>query len=191
MKPFDGHIAVDLDGTLAFYDGWKGPEHIGEPIPLMLDRVKGWLAGEIEVRILTARACSDNPVREVALPAIKAWCVKHIGQELPITAEKTYETLELWDDRAVQIEANTGKRIDEPSFTWKEEDGLQVCYMGLLQVGWASEKKYCVFFSGGWDKVSCTDLPTSKAHVEGYARGRWREAHGLSRYPKGEPKKEG
>ncbi len=26
-------VAVDLDGVLAQYDGWKGDEHIGEPIP--------------------------------------------------------------------------------------------------------------------------------------------------------------
>jgi hypothetical protein len=25
-------VAIDLDGTLARYDGWIGPEHIGEPI---------------------------------------------------------------------------------------------------------------------------------------------------------------
>ena len=25
-------VCVDLDGTLAKYDGWKGLEHIGEPI---------------------------------------------------------------------------------------------------------------------------------------------------------------
>ena len=27
-------IGVDLDGTLARYDGWKGIEHIGEPITI-------------------------------------------------------------------------------------------------------------------------------------------------------------
>lgn len=27
-----GWIGVDLDGTLAEYTGWKGVEHIGEPI---------------------------------------------------------------------------------------------------------------------------------------------------------------
>lgn len=25
-------VAIDLDGTLARYDGWKGIEHIGEPL---------------------------------------------------------------------------------------------------------------------------------------------------------------
>ena len=26
-------IAIDLDGTLAHYDHWRGCEHIGEPLP--------------------------------------------------------------------------------------------------------------------------------------------------------------
>lgn len=51
-----GWIGVDLDGTLAHYDGWKGPEHIGAPIPAMVERVKAWLAEGKEVRISTARA---------------------------------------------------------------------------------------------------------------------------------------
>ena len=25
-------VAIDLDGTLAHYDGWKGPENIGNPV---------------------------------------------------------------------------------------------------------------------------------------------------------------
>ena len=28
-----GWIGVDLDGTLARYDGWRGIDHIGEPMP--------------------------------------------------------------------------------------------------------------------------------------------------------------
>ncbi len=28
-----GWIGVDFDGTLATYDGWKGPSVLGEPIP--------------------------------------------------------------------------------------------------------------------------------------------------------------
>jgi hypothetical protein len=42
MKESDQCIGVDLDGTLAKYGEWRGVEHIGEPIPPMVDRVKGW-----------------------------------------------------------------------------------------------------------------------------------------------------
>jgi len=41
MKESDQWIGVDLDGTLAKYGEWRGVEHIGEPIPPMVDRVKG------------------------------------------------------------------------------------------------------------------------------------------------------
>jgi hypothetical protein len=37
MNPW---IGVDLDATLARYDGFKGETIIGEPIPLMVNRVK-------------------------------------------------------------------------------------------------------------------------------------------------------
>ena len=39
-----GWVGVDLDGTLAQYDGWKGVDHIGDPVPKMLERVRNWLA---------------------------------------------------------------------------------------------------------------------------------------------------
>jgi hypothetical protein len=111
-----GWIAVDLDGTLAVYDGWKGADHIGEPIPDMLFRVRKWLAEGRDVRIFTARAYSDGtPERDIeaklARMAIVKWCREHFNQVLPITCIKDYAMLELWDDRAVQVEANTGKLI--------------------------------------------------------------------------------
>ena len=47
-------IGVDLDGTLAEYHGWNDGK-IGEPIQLMVERVKRWLAEGKSVRIMTAR----------------------------------------------------------------------------------------------------------------------------------------
>lgn len=107
MRPW---IGVDLDGTLAHYDEWRGPTHIGEPVLPMLVRVKEWLARGIEVRIVTARASDTRRVD--VIPAIEAWCQQHIGQVLPVTATKDYAMLELWDDRCVQVIPNTGLRAD-------------------------------------------------------------------------------
>ena len=56
-----GHILVDLDGTLAIYNGYVGPTHIGEPVPKMLERVKSWLADGKTVKIFTARAHPAHP----------------------------------------------------------------------------------------------------------------------------------
>lgn len=102
-----GWIGVDLDGTLAEYGGWQGAGAIGRPIPLMLNRVKGWLDAGRDVRIFTARAGDPE-----CLPAIEAWCVEHLGRVLPVTATKDYRMVALWDDRAVQVVPNTGRRAD-------------------------------------------------------------------------------
>lgn len=102
-----GTIAVDLDGTLALYDRWRGIEHIGEPIPEMAKRVKDWLSKGIKVVIFTARASTPE-----AIPYIEAWTKKHFGRVIPVTNKKTFDIVELWDDRAVQVLPNTGIRVD-------------------------------------------------------------------------------
>lgn len=56
----EGWIGIDLDGTLAEYDGWKGVEHIGKPIPSMVKRVKEWISEGKDVRIFTARVCMSQ-----------------------------------------------------------------------------------------------------------------------------------
>lgn len=110
-----GWIGVDLDGTLAHYEKWEGVDRIGAPIPLMVERVKAWLAEGKEVRIFTARVHpnQDKQVIERVRYWIEKWCLEHIGKALPITCEKDYAMIELWDDRCVQVVANTGLRIDE------------------------------------------------------------------------------
>lgn len=118
-----GWIGVDLDGTLAHYDGWKGPEHIGKPIKAMLSRVLEWLVNrkDIDVKIFTARVAeSDDPDSPVRL-AINAWCEKHIGRVLEVTCKKDYGMIELWDDRCVQVIPNTGMPIDPNRQTFDEQ----------------------------------------------------------------------
>jgi hypothetical protein len=104
-----GWIGVDLDGTLAHYDGWRGVEHIGAPVAPMLARVKAWLAEGTTVKIFTARVFGRD---EAALRPIQQWCRDHLGQELEVTCTKDFAMIELWDDRAVQVYANTGLRVD-------------------------------------------------------------------------------
>ena len=114
-----GWIGVDFDGTLASYNGWQGPNKLGEPLIPMVNRVKQWLKEGREVRIMTARVSplipdwADNVV-ELSRGNIENWCVQHIGQKLPVTHEKDYNMIELWDDRAVQVEFNTGEVVESP-----------------------------------------------------------------------------
>lgn len=115
-----GWIGVDLDGTLALT--CSNTREIGAPIAPMLARVHDWLDQGLEVRIVTARVGASgvtlrdgtvddqcNAERQRAL--VGAWCVEHVGQSLPITASKDIRMLELWDDRAVQVEKDKGVRV--------------------------------------------------------------------------------
>lgn len=109
-----GWIGVDLDGTLAEYDEWRGVEHIGKPIAPMVERVKRWLAEGKDVRIFTARIAYgplNEQIDHEAVAAIRAWCLRHIGRVLPITNRKDMHMIELWDDRCVQVETNTGREV--------------------------------------------------------------------------------
>jgi SWI/SNF-related matrix-associated actin-dependent regulator 1 of chromatin subfamily A len=105
-------IGVDLDGTLAEYHEYKGSASIGKPIPKMVDRVKEWIANNKNVKIMTARANPNSSDFRASITAIKKWCKKYIGEELPVVYEKDLHMAELWDDRAIQIKPNTGIRVD-------------------------------------------------------------------------------
>ncbi len=102
-----GWIGVDLDGTLAQYDHWRGIEHIGEPVPAMLQRVKHWIAIGVTVKIFTARMSEPE-----ARPYIETWLATYGLLDLEVTNVKDFAMIELWDDRAVQVIPNTGRRAD-------------------------------------------------------------------------------
>lgn len=106
----DEWIAVDLDGTLAEYTGWQGLDHIGPPIPAMVERIKRYAATGTSFRIFTARMSDpDGPEKTRFIENMGAWCQQHLGFVLPVTNVKDFAMSELWDDRAVAVEANTGK----------------------------------------------------------------------------------
>lgn len=111
----EGWIAVDLDGTLAYYVSGQWPK-IGAPIMPMVERIKRWLAEGKEVRIMTARVGPPFDEERSQRKAIRDWCFKHIGQELEVTCMKDFDMIEQWDDRAVQVIPNTGRTIAEEFF---------------------------------------------------------------------------
>lgn len=106
-----GWIGVDLDGTLAYYDGWKGTTHIGDPIPVMYERVKSWLMDGKTVKIFTARVAVPEPDRSKVIKVIHEWLEVHHLPRLDITNVKDLAMEELWDDRAIQVIHNTGERV--------------------------------------------------------------------------------
>ncbi|HJV06813.1 MAG TPA: hypothetical protein VJ642_05845 [Chromobacteriaceae bacterium] len=100
-------IAVDLDGTLAEV-GRNNMGGIGKPVDAMVNRVKAWLnEGDYEVRIFTARATDPAQVGKV-----KDWLGRNGLGGLAVTNVKDADMVELWDDKAVRVERNTGKVCD-------------------------------------------------------------------------------
>lgn len=110
----EGWIGVDWDGTMVKYDGWKGDGHFGEPVPLMVARVRKWLAEGKKVKIVTARVSHDGTPERMAMASTNAvlisqLCLRYVGQALEVTCSKDYAMLSLWDDRCVQVIINTGQ----------------------------------------------------------------------------------
>jgi len=110
-------IAVDFDGTLAHYEGYKGVGVYGEAVPSMLKRVRNWLAEGHKVVIFTSRVedsanSDDEGVWFQEFCGISHWLKKHKLPELEITCIKSKSFTEIWDDRAVTVERNTGRILN-------------------------------------------------------------------------------
>jgi hypothetical protein len=103
-------IGVDLDGCLA-YDDDNWSDDIGAPIPEMVARVRNWLVEGKDVRIMTARVNRAANGSKVAgqMKKIEAFCIEQFGRPLPVTCAKDPFMAELWDDRCVRVERNTGR----------------------------------------------------------------------------------
>ena len=109
-------LAVDLDGTLAIYDGWKGEEHIGDIIEPVAEKIKERVAEGWNVAIFTARVSSilSNEVSH-ATSVIWKWIDDNdMSQYISgITAVKGKHFIEFWDDRAFAVEKNKGVFTEE------------------------------------------------------------------------------
>ena len=112
-------IGVDLDGTLAEYDGWQGASHIGDPIEGTVKLVRGWLEMGLDVRILTARVTHPAAEKERIRDYVEAWCLQHLGKRLPVTGVKGWQCAFFLDDRAIQVVPDTGELV------WDLVDGLE------------------------------------------------------------------
>ena len=118
-----GWIGVDFDKTLATEVEF-GPDSVGNPIEPMVNRVKQWLADGEDVRIFTGRVGPhpayykdgrpfDPDFARKSRAAIEAWCLRVFGRVLPITNKKDLAMKALYDDKAVQVEPNTGRLIGD------------------------------------------------------------------------------
>lgn len=135
-----GWMGVDLDGTAFTYNDWVAWNVFGDPIGPMIERIQAWLVAAIPVRIVTARvglpimivkdgiltgpfvneACTGE-CRVTGMPfsdkmmieAIHYHLIKYDLPRLPVQCFKDLQMIEQWDDRAVQVIANTGRTLAE------------------------------------------------------------------------------
>lgn len=98
-----GWVGVDFDGTLCAMNG--------TPVPKMVERIKRFLAQGVEVRIVTARVNSRMTFEHQYSHRsyIQIWCDRHLGQVLEVQAEKDYDMIILYDDRAIAVQTDTGE----------------------------------------------------------------------------------
>ncbi|MEI7752773.1 MAG: hypothetical protein WCJ71_11890, partial [Candidatus Omnitrophota bacterium] len=101
-------VGVDLDGTLARYDGWKGDDHIGEPVPLMMAFIKDLMAEGRTVKIFTARASDPEKIKPVEL-----WLEENGLGGLEVTNVKDHNMTMLYDDRAAKVITNMGVILEK------------------------------------------------------------------------------
>ena len=91
-------IGVDLDGTLAEAEPWKGFDHIGKPVPMMMKRLKN-MAGYG----LPGKDCNCPSSKSGARDSSNPRLVKKNGlPELEITSHDDMDMRE-YDDRCVQV----------------------------------------------------------------------------------------
>lgn len=127
-----GWYGFDLDGTLAKYDGWKGIDHIGEPVKPMVKLMKRMHDEGKVVKIMTARIAphklEDGTVgesyitvpdgekgatRNYAHQFINDWCHFNLGFVPEIVYQKDHLMLELYDDRVKQVVPNKGVLVED------------------------------------------------------------------------------
>lgn len=101
-------IVVDLDGTLAEFDHWRGYTHIGNPIKKTVEYLKKKRAcNNAKIILHTCRVTTvDNKIHESSLFFIRRWMIdnkiEHLIDEIWMGTGKPYGDVYL-DDRAVNV----------------------------------------------------------------------------------------
>jgi len=108
-------ICVDFDGVLAEYIGWKGPDHLGDPMPGALGFLKQLCMLNYEIVIHTTR----NP------SGIIAWTYKYgVGDLIHKITNRKVPAVAYIDDRAIPFLGNfsdTLMTLQNFKPYWKED----------------------------------------------------------------------
>ncbi len=121
-------VAVDLDGVLARYDGWRGIDHIGDPLPGAVEFTRR-LSAFAEVLVWTTRCSPEaNPPYDAGelVGIVMDWLNRHgfcwhriwAGHGKPIAAAYV-------DDRAVACRPQSAG--GETTYDAALDDVLYLC----------------------------------------------------------------
>lgn len=118
-------IVVDLDGTLAYYDEWKGLDHIGDPLPGAQKFIEA-LKVKFNVIIFTTRTNTTvnhmEPDMQIPLATkVLDWLTKHNFPQVEVYAGIGKPIGEYYlDDRAVVCAPQK-----DPDVYWKILEALK------------------------------------------------------------------
>jgi hypothetical protein len=120
-------IGVDFDGTLVkwHHKDQTGyiPSRVGEPIPKMIDLIKGLMANGHEIVIFTARVHPFfKDQAEVAKKAVQEFTLEQFGAVLEVTCMKDPRMALIIDDIAVSVAKDQGI-ITTNGVNLEEDDG--------------------------------------------------------------------
>lgn len=160
----EGWYGFDLDGTLAKYDGWRGIDHIGEPVKPMVELIKRMHDEGKVVKIMTARIAphklEDGTVGEayVTVPDgekgatrnyahqfINDWCHFNLGFIPEIVYQKDHLMLELYDDRVKQVVPNEGWLVEDIAMSKWQRTETTIVEREFIDVRWR-ERINCFMF---------------------------------------------
>ena len=164
---------IDFDGTLATYDDWKGPGHVGDPIQKSIEFVKGLLKDGKKVKIFTARVANPEEEDE-AREAIRKFCKEHFGRTFPITNEKDPHMIGLLDDKLdmKRVKQNTGELIEREVYlgNYSSFDGVKAVLSDFKdQQGYHTHQRHQMLYGERWrfptngNTVIWWDSPTEEA----------------------------
>ena len=167
-----GWYGFDLDGTLAKYNGWKGIDHIGDPIAPMVKLIRQMHDEGKIVKIMTARVApkenpetKPNPYRTgnwciqepdvqtwalegewTPLEFIQEWCYRSLGFVPEIVYQKDHLMIELYDDRAKQVVPNEGWLVEDIAMSKRTRTETTITKVEVLDCKW--HDRLCSFLIG-------------------------------------------
>ena len=102
-------IAVDFDGVLSSYSGWKGFDVLGEPNAHMIEAVKKFKQSGFSITIFTTRPATPVLIKWLEDNGVPYDSINSNGHNPPMTSIKPIYHL-IIDDRALNYH---GQGVDE------------------------------------------------------------------------------